>query len=300
MLRRIALENFKNWQRLEVELAPITLLFGTNSAGKTSILQSLLLLKQTARGFDPKQHINFGGGERDYADFGSYSDLVYAHDQSNCMGIGLSWEIRGGHGSFFELSREDSDNTTPSEYDANETLNYYIRWNADGDINIDRLEYSATVRGDTEYFISAEQFEQGKYKYDLSESFFDTSKRNDEFEMAESDSEEEPVEAPGSCYRIPISVFKLRDIRRFKTPPFYFNFEFERLMDSLYYLGPLRQYPRRYYQWTGDLKTEVVEPDGADTIKTLVSSERDDKSLQKHVAEWMGRLELVQALKRLM
>ena len=50
MLRRIGLSNFKCWKELDIELAPITLLFGTNSSGKTAILQSLLMLKQTARG----------------------------------------------------------------------------------------------------------------------------------------------------------------------------------------------------------------------------------------------------------
>ena len=72
MLRNIGLKNFKCWQALDIDLAPITLFFGTNSSGKTAILQSLLMLKQTARGFDPKQHINFGGSDRDYVDLGSY------------------------------------------------------------------------------------------------------------------------------------------------------------------------------------------------------------------------------------
>ena len=76
MLRRIALENFKSWRKLDIELAPITLLFGANSSGKTAILQSLLMLKQTAQGFDPGQHINFGGGDRDYVDLGSYREML--------------------------------------------------------------------------------------------------------------------------------------------------------------------------------------------------------------------------------
>ena len=75
MLRRIGLRNFKCWKELDIELAPITLLFGANSSGKSAILQSLLMLKQTARGIDPGQHINFGGSDRDYVDLGSYRDL---------------------------------------------------------------------------------------------------------------------------------------------------------------------------------------------------------------------------------
>ncbi len=50
MLRAIEIENFKAFgKRQRIELAPITLIFGENSAGKSSILQSLSLLKQSRR-----------------------------------------------------------------------------------------------------------------------------------------------------------------------------------------------------------------------------------------------------------
>ena len=46
MLRAIHLENFKAFgARTTVPLAPITLIFGQNSAGKSSILQALNLLE---------------------------------------------------------------------------------------------------------------------------------------------------------------------------------------------------------------------------------------------------------------
>ena len=48
MLKALELENFKAFgERNRIECAPITLLFGENSAGKSSILQALNLLKQT-------------------------------------------------------------------------------------------------------------------------------------------------------------------------------------------------------------------------------------------------------------
>jgi len=48
MLRAIELENFKAFgERNRIEFAPITLIVGENSAGKSSILQALSLLKQT-------------------------------------------------------------------------------------------------------------------------------------------------------------------------------------------------------------------------------------------------------------
>ncbi len=53
MLKAIELENFKAFgERCRIELAPITLISGENSAGKSSILQALNLLKQTRESRD--------------------------------------------------------------------------------------------------------------------------------------------------------------------------------------------------------------------------------------------------------
>ena len=58
MLTHLKLENFKIWRTTgPVRLAPITLLLGTNSSGKSSLIQSLLLIRQTVKGDDP----NVGG-----------------------------------------------------------------------------------------------------------------------------------------------------------------------------------------------------------------------------------------------
>ena len=48
MLTELRIENFKAFaEEQRIPIRPITLLFGKNSSGKSSILQALLLLKQT-------------------------------------------------------------------------------------------------------------------------------------------------------------------------------------------------------------------------------------------------------------
>ena len=48
MLEQLTIEGFKAFgERVEIPLAPLTLIYGPNSAGKSSIIQSLLLLKQS-------------------------------------------------------------------------------------------------------------------------------------------------------------------------------------------------------------------------------------------------------------
>jgi predicted ATPase len=57
MLREVQLENFKCFgERVKIPLAPITLIFGQNSVGKSAILQALCLLKQT-KGFAPRTRL---------------------------------------------------------------------------------------------------------------------------------------------------------------------------------------------------------------------------------------------------
>ena len=102
--------------------------------------------------------------------------------------------------------------------------------------------------------------------------------------------------APINCYLLPLHI-RLGDItagNQDYEPQF--AGAFENLTGKIRYLGPLRQYPRRFYQWTGERKTEVAEPDGADTFAALVSSERDDGWLKDDIAEWLRKLDLIQDL----
>lgn len=48
MIRSVSLTNFKCFRSLELELAPLTLLCGVNGMGKSSLLQALLVLRQSA------------------------------------------------------------------------------------------------------------------------------------------------------------------------------------------------------------------------------------------------------------
>ncbi|KAF2327432.1 AAA family ATPase [Flavobacterium nitrogenifigens] len=49
MLRKLSVENYKAFEKAEINLSPITILLGANSVGKSSIIQLLLLLQQTAK-----------------------------------------------------------------------------------------------------------------------------------------------------------------------------------------------------------------------------------------------------------
>ena len=63
MITELRAQHFKSWQDTgALHFAPLTGLFGANSSGKTSILQVLLMLKQTVeRPPDWNEPLYFGG-----------------------------------------------------------------------------------------------------------------------------------------------------------------------------------------------------------------------------------------------
>ncbi|WP_318463187.1 AAA family ATPase [Photobacterium leiognathi] len=78
MLKKIKLENFKSFgEQQEIELAPLTLLYGPNSSGKSSIIQSLLLIKQSMESRNQHASPKFSG---ELIDLDSFKTIVHRHD----------------------------------------------------------------------------------------------------------------------------------------------------------------------------------------------------------------------------
>ena len=73
MLTRISLENFKCFKLLKLPLARLTLLAGTNASGKSSVLQSLVLLHQTMREHEWSPNLQLNGTE---VELGTFADIV--------------------------------------------------------------------------------------------------------------------------------------------------------------------------------------------------------------------------------
>ena len=61
MLEKLHIQNFKFWQETgDIAFDSLTGFFGTNSSGKSSILQFLLMLKQTVESSDRSQIVDAG------------------------------------------------------------------------------------------------------------------------------------------------------------------------------------------------------------------------------------------------
>ena len=84
MITHIRVKNFKSWKDSgKVELAPLTGFFGTNSSGKSSLLQMLLLLKQTV-GSD---ELIFFGNENSLVNLGNFREVIHRHNMEASLGL---------------------------------------------------------------------------------------------------------------------------------------------------------------------------------------------------------------------
>ena len=98
MLRKLKLTNFKCFRNLELALAPLTLLCGLNGMGKSSVIQALLVLRQSSVTGELRDGRLVLGGE--LADLGTGQDVLCEDAESDVVE--------------FELHR--ADNRTPCRF----------------------------------------------------------------------------------------------------------------------------------------------------------------------------------------
>ena len=288
MLRRIGLSNFKCWRELDIELAPITLLFGTNSSGKSAILQSLLMLKQTVASRDPKEHLNFGGGPRDFVDFGGYHDLVNGHETEQNPSVNLSWDLCHKAVEQLAVARWVEDKSDTRQLYPSVTLQYEVAWSLDRDVLVEKLAYRFVEDGRGASLVELKREEESQYRL----THFVAKNGTDPVEYILSDSR--AVASPESCHMIRDGMILQVAGGHVSTSTSFIALQLERLLYFLIYLGPIRQYPKRQYTWSGG-KPSIIEPDGTNAVEMLISSSRDDNVLLNEVQDRLMKLDLVNA-----
>lgn len=74
MITEFAIENFKSFSSVQVmRFAPITLIYGPNSSGKSSVIQAIMMLKQTLEKDNGNGELQTEG---DLISLGNYSSIV--------------------------------------------------------------------------------------------------------------------------------------------------------------------------------------------------------------------------------
>lgn len=283
MLEKLKVSNFKVWRELDIHLGRVTGLFGTNSSGKSSVLQFLLMLKQTKNATDRGLALDFGGPNA-LVNLGSFRDVVHRHNEESQIDWQLDW-------------------TLP------ETLKIGDPMDRRTDIlfQTDRLQ--------TECGVELRDSELRPYR--LTYKFEDTvftlepdGEKATEFRLAASGADGfqfvrnrgRPWALPG-----PIKTHLFPDKARafHQNADFLseFEIEYERLMEGLFYLGPLRVRPKRDYSWSGSRLTHVGVH-GEHTIDAILAAtaagerrqlgpHKRRKPFQEMIAHWLRTLGLI-------
>ena len=290
MLTELSLANFKSWSKIEkMRLAPITGLFGTNSSGKSSILQLLLMLKQTAESSDRKQVLNFGGGS-DYVRLGSFRDVVFEHDKRKTIQIRLKWQLAKplhvqdpsakGKKTLFSAD-EITFETNVYQDDKDNLVARRIAYS----LGLDMFSLERDVERARGYILDARP-----------------SERQD-FRFVRTQGRAWPIkEPPTKCYGFPDQVNAYYQNAGFLSD---LEFEFEQMLKRIYYLAPLREFPERDYRWSGGEPADVGRRGELSVDALLAGRERGrtispgykkkKQTIEERVAYWLRRLGLIES-----
>jgi predicted ATPase len=290
VLRSLHIRNFKGWKDTgNIELAPITLFFGGNSSGKSSIGQFLMLLKQTVESQDRKAVLN-PGGSNTAVELGSYQDMIYRHKTTNKLSFSYAWDMPGiiktPHGNkkaiFFEanIGLTGEKNPIPVVYDFSYRLGEFSK------------DYSSL----------REDFAIGVQKSDAHDDRYKLTGSKEHAPLRRIKGRAWPLRDTIRFYGFPEELFSYYQDTTFVQDV---QFQHERLFASLHYLGPLRTKTNRLYSWSG-LNPQNVGYDGENTIPAILAardrqfnfgSRMHYKAFEAVVAQELERMELIDSFK---
>lgn len=286
MLTELHLSNFKAWQELDIQLGRVTGLFGTNSSGKSSILQFLLMLKQTKNATDRGLVLDLGGPNQ-LVNLGTFKDMVHKHQESSSLKWVLKWllnkplKIINPSGKRTEILFQGNELETAAEvfFKNQEMKSQFLAYH----FAQHSFEIKPKESNSKEYVLKADAYSGAEFQF---------------------------VRQQGRAWNIPgpikTHLFPDQAKTYYQNADFlsFFEFEYESMMDGIYYLGPLREYPKREYQWSGTRPFDVGYR-GERTVDAILSatirgekrnlgSKTRYKDFQEIIAYWLKKLGLIQ------
>lgn len=284
MLTHLRLKNFKGWKdTTPIRLAPLTVLFGPNSSGKSSIEQFFLMLKQTVDSSDRKLVI-YPGDANTPVNLGSFDELIFGRDTKNKLEFEFEWEL--------PKSVTIKDARSKKTY-AGDQMGFSAEVGMVGEksptLAVTHFQYELKNQNNSVMRVGVERKPGARVEYKLNADPYDL-KRN-------------PMRvwqlgAPTKFYGFPDQI-----------PAYYQNADFvqdfslqmEWLLRSVSYLGPLRSKGERLYYWTGG-EPESVGYSGETTINALLAArdrqlnagpKKRRRPFQQFIAEKLQELELI-------
>lgn len=285
MITSLHVAGFKSWRDSgELPLRRLTGFFGTNSSGKTSLLQLLLVLKQTSESSDRSQVLHLGD-DRTLVGLGSLKDVLHRHDEDGTLSLDISW--RAGRGATVV------DTKGKSRSAAGDQMAFTTKVVSSGRNGAGAVESMAYTHLDETYeYRSVDSPPKSKYLLlkDGDEGFF----------LRNRGRPREALPPPVRCYGFPDEIRAAFQNAGFLAD---LELEFERLMQRITYLGPLRVYPKRQYTWAGG-QPDDMGPQGQRWVDAILASRAEGKkkhwkyrTLEGLVAWWLKELGLIDSFR---
>ena len=251
MITELNAQNFKSWQDTgKLQFAPLTGFFGANSSGKSSLLQLLLLLKQTVKQPPEWDEPLYFGDRESLVDLRSFGDAIHRPIKGPSLGISVSWKLP-----------EKMSLMGTSELDA---LSLYFNL------------YNQSI---------------GRIIYQVGENQFGIEPTSGSYEIILPNVNQRAFYPRGSVR--PFRCYGFRFHPSNTTGRFSdLQESFEDLFTRIYYLGPVREDPRRYYSWE-ESRIKDFGTSGEKTVSVLLSSLVQQDPTSKQVMDWLQNLKLI-------
>lgn len=289
MLTEIHFTNFKSWPQAKLECGKITGVFGTNSSGKTSLLQFLLLLKQTKDATDRAIALELNG---DLVELGTIGDAVHKHDEERSINFGLSFQLQSTY-----VLMDPSDKRTSAITRGNQLA-------LTGEIGVRRrapyTKKIAYTLGGLTFALEPRDDESQAFELSVRTNIADKSP----FRF---------VRTQGRAWKLPgpIKSYAFPDQTRtfFQNAGFLADLEaiYEEALDNIYYLGPLRHPPARDYLWARSRPTDVGTS-GEKTIDAILSATEANETrnlkpkarhmpFQEMIGHWLSAMGMIDSFR---
>lgn len=273
MITEVSAQNFKSWENTgQLEIAPLTGFFGANSSGKSSIFQTLLMLKQTVeRPSDWSGTIDFGD-EGSVVDLCSFEEVIHRHNVDLSLDLSVSWRLPE------KLVIESRGAPGRSLPDLTQSSNC---------VETDALSFSTTLVAAGADSVAVDGFGYMSDGYE----FFGI--------VRDSDSQYKLIAPPnqrlqGAFSSFPFRCYGIRDgsAKIPDTPFLSLERAFKHLFSRVHHLGPLREPPRRSYAYGGEHPKGVGQY-GEQAIAALLSGRLQLLAIDEQILNWLQRLELI-------
>jgi Uncharacterized conserved protein len=284
MLTHLRIRNFKAWKDTGlIRLAPLTVIFGANSAGKSSLGHLLLGLKQTSLLTDRRRALHLGDANS-LIDLGTFADCLHGHDLKAKLEFSIGWRLAQS------TSLRDPLQPQSPYVGRRISLDSVLRADSRGLPELERFAYQL-------------QDEQGEVTLQVAHGLRDGTKAYLDvtpMKLVMKQGRVWPIEPPEKFYRFSdVTLARYQNADSLSQ----FSLETERLLAGLTYLGPLRDHPRRTYSWAGDIVPDVGAR-GEFAIAALLAASQEKRALNRgyrkkkerfdaFIASWLRELGVI-------